>query len=465
MSHSILNRQELVYLQKWAKRSKRKPLIIRGARQVGKSTLVRQFAKKQKLDLLEINFERNPEFREVFATKNPLDIIASLQLLVGQNIRQGKTLLFLDEIQAAPEALLALRYFYEEKPRLPVLAAGSLLEFTLAKAQFSMPVGRVEYLHLGPMQFFDFLRAMQESKLADYLKDLTLKDIIAGKMLAAVHQKYLSFLQQYFITGGLPEAVASYAANRNFQDTSRILQNIVATYRDDFHKYSGSSTQLVQLIFDRLPLMVGRKFTFAQISRDHRAAALSQALEHLCHARVAHKVFHTSASGLPLAAEVNPRYFKAVYLDVGLLSAALKVNMLDAAKKDITFVNNGALAEQFIGQHLLYRGEFYEEPQLYYWVREAKSAAAEIDYLITFDQTIVPVEIKAGKTGTLKSLHQFLKEKKRGFGLRFNADCPSLFKDKKQLTNGSSIKYQLLSLPLYMVEEAGRLVGQCLAKG
>jgi hypothetical protein len=460
---NLLKRKELSYLLDWSGRPGRKPLVIRGARQVGKSTLVRQFAEASGLVLLEINFERNPEYLEAFASKDPIQIQATLQLLTGKKITVGKTVLFLDEIQAAPEALAALRYFYEEMPALHVLAAGSLLEFTLADAQFSMPVGRIEYLHLGPMQFEDFMLAMGHAELADYLHTLSLDAIRDNSMPRVVHEKYMHLLKQYWITGGLPEAIAQYAASGDFNEVARVQQNIVATYRDDFNKYShGNLKRLVQLVFDQLPVMVGRKFKYAQVSREHRSVELDTALRHLCLARIASKVFHTSANGIPLAAEINPRFFKTLYLDIGLLSAALNLNVLDLSKEDLSLINKGALAEQFIGQHLMYSGPYYEAPELYYWVREAKSAAAEVDYLLTCGQHIVPVEIKAGTTGTLKSLHQFLKEKNRHFALRFNADVPSLLKDTKKMTDGSTINYDLLSLPLYMVGEAPRLNRNCL---
>lgn len=456
---NLLKRQELSYLQEWSGRSNRKPLVIRGARQVGKSTLVHQFAEVSGLSLLELNFERNPEYIEAFTRKDPAQIQTTLQLLTGKKINAGDTLLFLDEIQAAPEALVALRYFYEEVPALHVVAAGSLLEFTLVDAQFSMPVGRIEYLHLGPMRFEDFMLAMGQSELVDYLQNLSLDDIRNNIMPRAVHEKYMRFLRQYWITGGLPESIAQYAASGDFNDVSRVQQNIVATYREDFNKYShGSLKRLVQMVFDQLPVMVGCKFKYAQISRQHRSAEVETALQHLCLARIATKVLHTSGNGVPLAAEVNQRYFKTLYLDIGLLCAALHLNVLDLDKEDLSLINNGALAEQFIGQHLMYGGQYYDAPELYYWVREAKSAAAEIDYLLSHGQQVVPVEIKAGTTGSLKSLHQFLKEKNRHFAIRFNADVPSMFSGSTKMIDGTMIKYDLLSLPIYMVEQVQRLI-------
>ena len=239
---------------------------------------------------------------------------------------------------------------------------------------------------------------------------------------------------------------------------TRVQQGIVATYRDDFNKYSHRSLRgRVQMVFDSLPRMVGRKFKYVQVSRDHRAAELADALRHLCMAQVAYKVHRSAANGVPLAAEAHERYFKCLYMDVGLMCAALHLNVLNLRKDDLTLVNDGAVAEQFIGQHLLFGGTSYETPSLYYWGREARNAAAEIDYLMLQGQRVIPVEIKAGRTGSLRSLHQFLKEKRCDFALRFNADMPSLLRDSKRLPDGTRIDYDLLSLPIYMVDHARRL--------
>lgn len=462
---SLLHRTELAHLADWAARPARKPLIIRGARQVGKSTLVRQFAKTSELSLLTINFERNPEYREAFASNDPAQIQTVLGLMTGNKIIPGKTLLFLDEIQAAPEALACLRYLYEETPDLHVLAAGSLLEFALEEAQFSMPVGRIEYLHLGPMQFEDFVAAMGHADLVHHLQQLSLDDIRAHRLPRPLHEQCLSLLRQYWVVGGFPEAIVSYVQAGDFAEVARVLNSIVATYRDDFNKYSqGSLKHRVQLVFDRLPTMVGHKLKYAHISREHRAADLEAALQQLCLARIATRVLHSSANGLPLGAESDPRAFKILYMDIGLVCSALNLNVLALGQGDLSMTNDGALAEQFIGQHLLYSGPYYETPALFYWAREAKSAAAEVDYLLTYGQQVVPVEIKAGTTGTLKSLHQFLKEKQRRFAVRFNADVPGLWKDHRKLTDGSVVDYELLSLPLYLVGQTQRLMQAGLNK-
>ena len=460
----ILKRSEMSYLVDWSGQVRRKPLVIRGARQTGKSTLVREFARTMSFSLVEINFERNPEFIKAFSVMDPKQVLATLSLMTEQTIRAGSSLLFLDEIQAAPAALSSLRYFYEEIPALHVVAAGSLLEFSLADARFPMPVGRVEYLHLGPMQFEDFLEGLGHSNLVSHIRNLSLETLHKDAIPEAVHEKCLGLLSQYWVVGGLPEAVARYAQSGDFREVSRVQQSIIATYRDDFNKYShGNLKERVQLVFDQLPAQVGKKLKYTRISPDHRAAELAGALQQLCMAKIAYKVHHSAANGIPLGAEANERRFKILCMDVGLMCATLNLNILDLTGKDLTFVNNGALAEQFIGQHLLYAGAYYETPSLYYWAREARNAAAEIDYLVTSGQQVIPVEIKAGSTGSLKSLHQFLKEKRRVLGLRFNADVAGgLSKHSTKLTDKTPVRYRLLSLPLYLVGQTRRLVKSCI---
>ena len=464
----VLQRREIGYLHSWAARRPHKPVVIRGARQVGKSTLVREFARTARLTLAAVDFERNPELREAFTDRDPARILALLKLLTGKTAAAGTHLLFLDEIQAAPEALAALRYFHEEMPELHVLAAGSLLEFALAQTRFPMPVGRVEYMHLGPMHFEDFVIAMGEADVAAFLRGLPLSSIRNNALPPPLHRKCLDLLRRYWVVGGLPEAVAAFVRapgrGTDFERVSRILHSVVATYRDDFGKY-GRSRDRLRMVFDRLPHLAGRKFKYVEVSRDHRAAEIAAALDHLCMARVACKVFRTAANGVPLAAEANQRFFKCLHVDVGLLCAALGLDVLDLERHgDPTLVNRGAVAEQFVGQHLLYDDAPYVSPALHYWAREARNAAAELDYVVAMGSRVVPVEVKAGATGSLRSLQQFIHEKSSDLALRFNADPPSLLPESRRLPDGTTVRYDLLSLPLYLVGQARRLIAELVAE-
>ena len=460
----MLERNELRHLEEWADRPARKPLVVRGARQVGKSTLVREFARASGLQLVEINVERDPELGEAFTGNDPARIVSTLSLMTGQPIAAGESVLFLDEIQAVPKALAALRYFHEEMPQLHVVAAGSLLELALGERGFSMPVGRIEFLHLGPMDFEDFLVAVERPQLAKHLRTFSLDEDIPD----ALHRQYLDVLRQYWVVGGLPEAVSAYVSASesrpgDFAAVARVQRNLLAAYRDDFSKYShGRLRDRVRLVFDRLPAMVGRKFKYVGVSRDHRAAELADALAHLCMARVAWKVRRTAANGLPLDAEVNERYFKCLTMDVGMMCAAMGLSVVDLDSEPLELVNDGAVAEQFVGQQLLTGGRPYETPALHYWAREARNASAEVDYVLGVGRRVVPVEVKAGTTGSLRSLQRFVAEKSSDFAIRFNAHAPSLLRDTRRLADGSVIDYRLLSLPLYLAGQARRLAADCL---
>ncbi|MEA2115316.1 MAG: ATP-binding protein [Thermodesulfobacteriota bacterium] len=443
------------YLKSWRQEITHKPLVIRGARQVGKTYLVRSFAREFG-NLVEINFERNPEIAELFISNDPVQIIGLLELQLQTTITPGNTLLFLDEIQARPDVIASLRYFYEEMGDLHIIAAGSLLEFALEKPTFSMPVGRIEYLYLGPMQFEEYLVATGREKLVLFLQNFQFSNSIP----APIHKQLLEHLQVFIITGGMPDAIKNFIDTNSWQQCEKVKASILTTFRDDFNKYGvKANPDVLYDLFRKIPFQVGRKFKYVNINRHLRAAVVSKALNLLCQAKVANIIHHSSGNGLPLGAEINHKKFKIIFLDSGLMATACGLNFLDISKvEDIILVNNGKLCEQFIGQHLLYAGEFYREPELFYWAREQRGSSAEVDYLISNGTNIIPVEVKAGKGSSLKSLQMFLKTKQLKTGLRFNSDTPSLLKTKTVIANGNNIPFQLLSLPLYMVGQAKRLL-------
>ena len=448
-------RISLDYLKEWKDRATRKPLVIRGARQVGKSFLVRLMASETFTNLVEINFERMPDTASLFASKTPRTILPLLEARFNMPIEPGKTLLFLDEIQAAPEVFAALRYFHEEMPGLHVIAAGSLLEFVLQEHSFSMPVGRIEYLHLGPMSFEEFLLALGQKKLRQWLMRFTLPEVIPD----GLHRELLGLVRQYCVVGGMPEAVAAFAKSGSYQECEQVQQSILSTYRDDFAKYATKAKhRRVEKVFSKIPQLVGRKFMFSHVDPEERARELGSALLLLCLARVAHQVKHSHGNGVPLGAEADDHTFKVLFLDVGLLCRSCGLNVLDIGKAaDLTLVNAGAVSEQLVGQHLLMGGAFYEDPKLHCWMRDKPNSSAEVDYLIALGSHVIPVEVKAGSTGKLKSLHLFLSEKNREFGLRFNSDVPSLLDTHTSLPGGKDRPFQLLSLPFYMLGQVRRL--------
>lgn len=443
-------------LLQWQNSQKRKPLIIRGARQVGKSTLIKLFGQKNFEHLIEINFENEPESEQLFVHYQPQEVVRLLEVKYGKSFALEKTLLFLDEIQAAPTVIAKLRYFYETIPQLAIIAAGSLIEFALAKHSFSVPVGRIEYGYLGPMSFEEFLLAAKQDKLLSFLQQYD----FATDFPELIHQQCMRLLQTYLVIGGMPEVIAGYCENASLAEGERTKRAILSTYQDDFTKYSERIyPSRLRKLFQRIPYLVGQKFKYVNVDRDERSKDLAESLNQLCMAKVAHKIFHTSANGIPLGAEYNEKIFKVLFLDVGLVVTQTGLSALDFVNQEqFMLINAGGIAEQFIGQHLLYAKSFHEEPELYYWQREKAQSAAEVDYLLNVGQVIIPVEVKAGKTGTLKSIQSFLAEKDRDFAVRFNSDRPSLVDTAVHLPNQKKKTFRLLSLPLYLVGQAHRFV-------
>lgn len=451
------------YLNEWKEKETRKPLVIRGARQVGKSFLVEAFAKEMFENFVKIDFEKMPDMNLLFKSKSPDIIISLIETKFDTDIRIGKTLLFLDEIQAAPDVFAAIRYFYEEMPGLHVIAAGSLLEFILAEHEFSMPVGRIEYMHLGPMQFEEFLIAARREKLRNYLCDYK----IGEEIPIPIHSEFIQLLKRYMVVGGMPESVSVFSKSNSYRECATVQESIISTYRNDFNKYvRRANPRRLEKVFNKVPQMVGQKFKYSQIDREEKSRDLQMALNMLSLARVVIPVHHSSANGVPLRAEMDDSKFKVIFLDVGLLCRSMGLDISEfESVSDMTVINSGSVCEQFAGQHLLYSHQFFEEPELFYWVREKQTSNAEVDYLCQIGMDILPVEVKSGKTGTLKSLQVFLFEKKRGVGLRFNTDRPSLMNATTSLPSSDNRPFKLLSLPLYMIGQTKRLYQESSVMG
>ncbi|RLB74128.1 MAG: AAA family ATPase [Deltaproteobacteria bacterium] len=441
-------RKDINYLVEWRKRKSRRPLIIRGARQIGKTWLVREFA--QQFDfLVEINFDKHPEKVQLFKSRKIDKIIDLLQIDSDIDITPGKTLLFFDEIQAAPEIVPLLRYFYEERPDIHIICAGSLLEFLLAEHVFSMPVGRIEYLHFGPMDFEEFLWAQEQDRLVKFLSTFSLADSIPE----SIHQNLLYYVKLFWAIGGMPAAVKRFCDSGELAEALREHEIILQTYEDDFGKYRKRIyPQRLRKVFHRLPALVGGKLKYVNIDPGERSRELADSLHLLELARIFYRVRHSAGNGIPLAAEAKEKDFKPLFLDAGLVSTSLGLNLVKLEiADDLLMINNGAMAEQFIGQHLLYDRPAYEKPQLFYWNREKRGSSAEVDYLIAYESQVVPVEVKAGATGSLKSLQVFIAEKKVPVALRFNTMQPSCLRQKTA---------ELITLPLYLVGQTKRLLAE-----
>ncbi len=385
-------------LRDWVSSPRRKPLIIRGARQTGKTWLVERVGRECFESVVKVDFEKRRDLHQLFSeTLEPEVILQSLEILFGRIII-GRTLLFFDEIQSCPRALMSLRYFYEEIPSLHVIAAGSLLEFALSKISF--PVGRVSYMYLHPMRFTEFLLASDKKSMAEEV------DHLSEKSSELVQRAVLKELKNYFLVGGMPKAVKTWAETGSFREVFEEQDDLISSFQDDFLKYSPRvDIHCLDSVFREIPLRVGQQMNYASLDRTFTGVTNRKAFELLEKAELVHRVYATDPSGLPLGAGRNSRKFKAVFLDIGLMQRMSGVPAgKDFLSGNLLSLYQGRLAEQFIAQEMIACGS----QELFYWAREAKSSSAEIDFLIESESLVVPVEVKSGKGGTLRSLHMML---------------------------------------------------------
>ncbi|MFA6036657.1 MAG: AAA family ATPase [Legionellales bacterium] len=454
MEFISLKRKAFHYILGWLSQNSRKPMVIRGARQVGKTWLVREVARESQKVLVELNFEKQPKLVSLFTSNDPKQIITNIESALGISIDINNTILFLDEIQTAPQLLAQLRWFAEEMPELTVIATGSLLDFVLAEHDFSMPVGRITYLHLEPLSFEEFLQALGKDKLYDFICEHSLLQEIPE----FIHEQLLTLFKQYLIVGGLPAAVMSWVATQSLMDVNRIHMDLLTTYRDDFSKYAQKITPLqLDEVLSAVPKMLGEKFIYAHVDPALTSLKAKQALQKLIKARLCHPVYHTQANGVPLAAEIKQKIFKMIFLDVGLTSAllGLKLNLLQNID-EIILVNHGGIAEQVVGQLLRTIEPFYMEPSLYYWVREEKSSNAEIDYILQHNNACIPIEVKSGNKGKLKSLHLFMAQKKNKIAVRIYSGLPNKTPIDISVLGFNQAHYTLIDLPFYLTGQIHR---------
>ncbi|MCP5106133.1 MAG: ATP-binding protein [bacterium] len=412
-----MKRTVMVELMKWKDDSRKKPLLIRGARQVGKTYTIRQLGSVFE-DFQELNFELKPEAEKAFKSDlDPQRIIRDLSIFTGQKITPGKTLLFFDEIQEAPNAIKAIRYFYEMMPELHVIAAGSLLDFELENT--GMPVGRVSSIYMHPMSFTEFLAAKGENLLIDVLAGHNVTENISDM----AHRKLLKLLGEYMTVGGMPEAVDCFVETSDLNRCFKIHRSIIDTYRQDFNKYAKKyQLKYVELLFSSIPSLVGKKFKYSHVPGEYRKRELMPSLDLLVKAGIVNRITNTGGRGVPLAASAKPESFKMIFLDIALCQAILGVDLGSwLLEPEINFVNKGELTEALIGQELLANSPADKKSELYYWQREAKSSNAELDYLVQQKGTVIPIEVKSGAMGTLKSMRYFLETHGQSpYGIRFS---------------------------------------------
>ena len=425
----------------WQRSSSRKPLLIRGARQVGKSTAVRNLSKQFDY-FIEINFDEQPEYQNLFANTSDIgDLIEQLAIITQTEIIEGRTLVFLDEIQASLPAISKLRYFYEKKPNLHVIAAGSLLEFALSELP-SFGVGRVRSLFMYPFSFIEFLGALNEKPLASMIQQSNSERPINP----IFHEKLKSYFKKFLIIGGMPQAVQTYVAKGDLLEVQRILDDLIIAIQADFVKYKRQIPPTnIKSVFESIVKQVGTKFKYSNDLTSLTNPMIKQVIDLLEMAGLVYQVTHSSSNGIPLGAEANPKKIKLLIFDTGIYQRILGLDVASLLlKDDIEVINKGNIAELFVGLELLKSNDAYEKTALYYWHREAKNSQAEVDYVIQNQDFILPVEVKAGTKGAMQSMHLFMDEKKSRYGLRLSLE---------NFTEYEKVKV----LPLYAVSNINTL--------
>ncbi len=446
-----MERSILPELIAWKEMKDRKPLLVRGARQVEKSWAIEHFGRSSFKNLITLNFDLYPKYASCFSSPDPKLIIQSIELLTGIKV-STETLLFLDEIHECPDAIRALRYFREQRPDIPVIGAGSLLEFVLNEESFRMPVRRVSFLTMYPLSFREFLLGAGKRKQVEFLDAVDLRKIIGlteGRELfpVPVHEDLLESLRLYMLLGGMPAVLNTYFEDPfHPSDAFRIQDELLQTFRRDFGKYASRAKHpSMEKVFMSAPSLIGKRIKYVNIDPELRSRELKSAIELLSSAGLVRKIYRTDASGVPLGTTISREKFKLLFLDVGLAGNICGLSDQFVLEKDLIAINAGAVAEQYAGQEMLLIKEPWKDASLYYWERDAKSSSAEVDYLIQAGTSIIPVEIKSGKTGRLRSLHRFMEEKKSPLGVRL-------------YTGEAHYDGKILSLPLYLTSSLPRIL-------
>ncbi len=433
----MFKRKILNHLKLWERKKPRKPLIIRGARQVGKTTAVEMFSKNFD-EYIYLNLDKKDE-RSIFEKNyNIDDLITAIYLKKKKKRIEGKTLIFIDEIQSSPEAVKMLRYFYEERPDLYIIAAGSLLESFL-ETQISFPVGRVEYAYMYPLTFLEFLNASGEESL--------LKEIETIPVRTVAHERLLELFHKYTLIGGMPEIVSNYIQNEDIASLGTIYESLLSSYLDDVEKYAKQQTQreTIRHAISTAPYEAGQRIKFQGFGNsNYRSREMSEALRLLEKSLLIDIVYPTTSVELP--ATPNKRKApKLRFLDIGLTNyfANFQPNLIKI--EDLNSIYKGTITENIVAQELKALKDFSNE-KTSFWVRESKQASSEVDFVIPFQNMLVPIEVKSGRSGTLRSLHHFMDNTPHHFAIRLSPREVSV--ENLKTTKGKNFK--MLNIPYYL---------------
>ncbi len=449
----MFRRKLIIELEKWKTRPGRKPLIIRGARQVGKTTLVNQFSKSYE-QYIYLNLE-NKEDKTVFENYTDIDTLLQTMFFIKDKKLAGKenTLIFIDEIQEVPKALNVLRYFYESYPMISVIAAGSMLESLFDKS-VSFPVGRVEYKVLRPFSFTEYLDACGEIAAKEQLEVMPLNDF--------AHEKLLKLFHEYALIGGMPEVVSMYAEYRDLTLLSDIYESLIASYFEDVEKYASNDNQVLHLRHAIMSVFTnaGKRIKFEGFGNSsYKSRDMSEALRLIEKAFLIHLLYPVTNAELPIVLN-NRKSPRLQVVDTGLLNYFAGLQKEVIGTRDLNKVYQGTIIEHLTGQELL---ALYHKPlsRLIFWTREKSTSMAEVDYLFPFRGMLIPVEVKAGKEGKLKSLHLFMDECNHYYALRFYAGKLTLNKS----VSPKGKQFIILSLPYYAVSQIEKYIDWLIKKG
>lgn len=446
-----INRHIFSELTSWKKSSDRKPLILRGARQVGKTTLIHQFAKSYKNRIL-LNLELLKDKRFFTDFENIHTIVEAL--LISHNVstsEKGNTIIFIDEIQEVPEAISMLRYFFEMEPEIHVIAAGSLLEHAMRKVK-SFPVGRVKMLYMFPINFPEFLSAIGNTALLDQLNTIPIRDV--------AHKTLLDLFNRYAIIGGMPEVVRKYVETLNIADLPTIYESIWETYKEDVVKYAANNSEarIIKHIMSTAHFELDSRIKFQNFGNsNYRSREVGEAFRNLDDAKVIQLIYPTTDSSPPLLPDLkkSPRL---QFLDTGLINHELNIQVEMLAMEDLNNAYRGAVIPHLVAQELLSLSTFKTVKPIF-WVREKNQSSAEVDLVVQFNKLVIPIEIKSGKEGKLKSLHQFIEEAPHPYAVRMYAGKFSI----EQHSTRSGKQYFLMNLPYYLSTKLYEYLGYFVA--
>ncbi|NDW12128.1 DUF4143 domain-containing protein [Bacteroides sp. 214] len=440
-------RNAIAYLREWADRENRKPLVLRGARQVGKTTLVNEFSKDFEV-YLKLNLERETDFNLFEDNIEMEELLTAIYLLNNQSKKQVRTLLFIDEIQNSPKAVAKLRYFYEDVPYIHVIAAGSLLESLIDK-HISFPVGRVEYMAVRPCSFNEFLGAIGQNEI---------KEAHArAEIPHALHSKMIGLFNTYTLIGGMPEVVDDYSKNKDIVSLQNLYETLLTGYRDDVEKYATGETirNVLRHILTNGWGYAAQRITFERFGNSsYRSREMGEAFRTLEKTMLLELAYPTTSCEIPLSPEPK-RSPKLLWIDTGLVNYAAGLQKELFGVKDISDAWRGRIAEQIVGQELLATNNRFSQKR-FFWVRENNAASSEVDYVIQMGDKIIPIEVKSGNNAKLRSLHQYMEKAPHDIAIRFWTNPFSI----DEVKTPSSKVFRLYNLPYYYAGQIEKIITQ-----